>query len=211
MTFRFSLSSLFLTALFLGFSSPGLNAQSEQNLDKLVRRMVGDFSSGQQSQRDSDYYDIRLHIRRIWTSDHSAQWLYVEQATAAAEEKPYRQRIYKVERDGETGFKSTVYTLPNPESWIGKYKTPAEFDRLKPADLSLREGCTVYLTIQEDDGAFVGLTRGEGCESTLRGAKYATSSVIITDEMLISWDQGFSQDGKQVWGATKGGYEFVKQ
>jgi len=28
--------------------------------------------------------------------------------------------------------------------------------------------------------------------------------------MLRSWDQGFNEKGEQVWGATKGGYEFIK-
>ncbi|MBK7940085.1 MAG: chromophore lyase CpcT/CpeT [Lewinellaceae bacterium] len=202
----------FILLLLSGFSIQSLQAQSDRDLKKLVTRMTGDFNSKDQSLRDSDYYDIRLHIRQIWTNQSTGvYWLYVEQATASAEEKPYRQRIYQVEREGESGFKSSVYTLPDPEKWVGAYKNPALFDQLKPADLSLREGCAVYLTIQKEDGAFVGATRGEGCESTLRGAKYASASVLITDEMLISWDQGFDAQGKQVWGATKGGYEFVKQ
>ena len=115
-----------------------------------------------------------------------------------------------MERDGAEGFESVVYLLPEPSKWIGAYKNTALFDQLKPSDLSLRDGCTVYLAKRSEDGAFAGSTRGEGCESNLRGAKYATSSVLITDEMLISWDQGFDAEGKQVWGATKGGYEFVK-
>jgi CpeT protein len=180
-----------------------------QDLQQLVDFMVGDFSSQAQSQRDSDFYDIRLHIRPIWTSDKSNHWLYVEQATATAEDKPYRQRVYKVETDGTHGLKSIVYTLPDQASWAGKYKTPDAFNQLKPTDLSLREGCTVFLK-KEKDGSFAGATKGTGCESTLRGAKYASSTVTITNTMLRSWDQGFNEKGEQVWGATKGGYEFVK-
>ncbi len=200
-----------LAALLPGFAAQNLSAQSDAELENLVKRMTGDFSSQLQSVRDSDYYDIRLHIRPIWTSDRSGHWLYVEQATASSEEKPYRQRVYKVEKDGATGFKSTVYVLPDPAKWIGAYKNVALFDQLKPSDLGLRDGCTVYLTKKNEDGAYSGSTRGEACESNLQGAKYATSSVLITDEMLISWDQGFNAEGKQVWGAKKGGYEFVKQ
>jgi hypothetical protein len=29
--------------------------------------------------------------------------------------------------------------------------------------------------------------------------------------MLLSWDQGFNDKKEQVWGATKGGYAFIKQ
>jgi hypothetical protein len=29
--------------------------------------------------------------------------------------------------------------------------------------------------------------------------------------MMVSWDRGFDKEGKQVWGAQKGGYRFVKK
>jgi CpeT protein len=181
-----------------------------QDLNQLVQFMSGSFSSHAQSVRDSDFFDIRLHIVPIWKNDKDNHWLYVEQATASAESKPYRQRVYKVEQEASGGFKSIVYTLPDPATWAGKFKTPEAFEKLKPEALSLREGCTVYLTKQKD-GTFAGATQGIGCESTLREAKYASSKVIITKTELRSWDQGFNEKGEQVWGATKGGYEFVKK
>lgn len=180
------------------------------DLQKLVTMMCGDFSSQAQSQRDSDFFDIRLHIHPIWAADKANHWLYIEQATASAQQKPYRQRIYKVENDGKGGFRSIVYTLPTPEKWIGGHQNPAIFDQIKPSDLTLRDGCTVFLK-KMPDGSFAGKTEGEGCESNIRGAKYAVSTVTITPTMLKSWDQGFDASGKQVWGAVKGGYEFVKQ
>lgn len=206
----FLLGALFVSAgLFYQCSSTRRSGVVANDLEQLVTYMVGDFSSKLQSQQDSDYYDIRLHIRPIWTNDKANHWLYVEQAVASAEDKPYRQRIYKVEANGDKGFKSIVYTLPDPMNWAGKYKTPQAFDALKPSDLSLREGCTVFVSRQLD-GSFAGATQGEGCESTLRGAKYAISTALITPTMLRSWDQGFDEKGVQVWGATKGGYEFLK-
>lgn len=193
---------------FAGACASTRKARADAELARLVDYMTGDFSSQAQSRRDSDYYDIRLHIRPIWPSDKGKHWLYVEQATASAENKPYRQRVYLVERDGK-GFKSIVYTLPNPEKWIGAYKDVSLFESIKPADLSLREGCTVFLE-KKSDGSFAGSSRGEGCESNIRGAKYATSRVTVTARALLSWDQGFNDKGEQVWGATKGGYEFLK-
>jgi hypothetical protein len=184
-------------------------AKTSDDLQLLANYMIGDFSSQAQSQRDSAFFDIRLHIRPIWTAEKGTHWLYVEQATASAESKPYRQRIYKLEKDEQGGFKSIVYTLPDQANWAGKYKTPKAFDSLKPTDLSLREGCAVFLKKQKN-GTFTGATQGNGCESNLRGAKYASSTVTITPKMLLSWDQGFNEKGEQVWGATKGGYEFIK-
>lgn len=171
--------------------------------------MEGTFSSKAQSQRDSSYFDISLHMARIWESDTENHWLYVEQAMSSMQEKPYRQRVYKVEQTGSGTFKSAVYTLPEPEKCIGAWKDNSIFKSLKPTDLTLREGCAVYLTKQKD-GSFSGSTKANDCESNLRGAKYATSKVTITAKGLQSWDQGFDATGKQVWGATKGGYEFLR-
>lgn len=203
---------LLLSAFFICLSSfiaSSEPAGKDRDLQTLVKWMTGDFSSMAQSKRDSAYFDIRLHIRSIWKSDKSAHWLYVEQATAAAEDKPYRQRIYKVVRGADNRLQSIVYTLPSPEKWVGGYKHTKIFDGLQPSELMLREGCTVYLQ-RNQDGDFVGSTEGNTCESTLRGAKYASSKVVISKNMLKSWDQGFNEKGEQVWGATKGGYEFVK-
>jgi CpeT protein len=211
---NFSMTRIALL-LVAGAITLSLNACADRNMSSgsgdllaLKNMMTGDFNSRAQSERDSDYFDIRLHIRPIWTNDAANHWLYVEQATATAEAKPYRQRIYKLEyADGV--YKSIVYTLPDPLSWAGAYKTPEKFNTLKPTDISLRDGCTVFLTKKGAD--FVGATQGNGCESNIRGAKYASSKVTITKKMLLSWDQGFDASGKQVWGAEKGGYEFVKE
>jgi hypothetical protein len=42
----------------------------------------------------------------------------------------------------------------------------------------------------------------------MRGASYATSEVVLRDDGLDTWDRGFDDAGKQVWGATKGAYQF---
>lgn len=205
---RLAIAFGFALLIFSACSTTRQLNKGENDLAQLVEWMSGDFSSLAQSQRDSDYYDIRLHIRPIWLHDKGNHWLYVEQAMASAENKPYRQRVYKVERDGD-GFKSIVYTLAEPGKWVGAYNNVALFDALKPDELSLRDGCTVYLK-KKSKTEYAGETRNGDCDSNIRGAKYATSKVTITAEKLLSWDQGFNDKGEQVWGATKGGYEFVK-
>jgi hypothetical protein len=54
-------------------------------------------------------------------------------------------------------------------------------------------------------------TSEQAATRTLRGAAYATSEVVIEPAILVSWDRGWNAAGEQVWGATKGGYEFVKR
>ena len=73
----------------------------------------------------------------------------------------------------------------------------------------LRDGCSVFLE-RVDEIRFAGETRGAGCKSTLRGASYATSQVVVTREGIESWDRGFDANGRQVWGAEKGAYVFKR-
>ena len=76
-------------------------------------------------------------------------------------------------------------------------------------DLEVREGCTVFLT-RDEDGSFSGSTREKECTSTLREASYATSEIVITTDGVASWDRGYDADDQQVWGAVKAGYVFLR-
>jgi hypothetical protein len=175
--------------------------------------LTGSFSSQEQAERDPRMYDIRLTMTRIWADRDDGYWLYVEQARADALDSPYRQRVYQVVRAGEKEFESRVYTLPGegtPEiirRFAGAGSDPSKLDGLSPADLQIREGCTIFAR-READGTFSGATRGTGCPSSREGAKYVTSEVKLSSDVLESWDRGWDAEGKQVWGSTEGGYVF---
>ena len=171
--------------------------------------MTGSFDSSLQASVKESYYNIVLHMEPVWT-DKPGNWLYVEQAVASSADQPYRQRIYKLEQKGARKFVSRVYEMPEPERFIGAYDDPALLNVISPADLTEREGCAVHLKY-EGEGTFRGSTKKDKCKSTLRGATYARSRVSITRAFVQSWDQGFDAAGEQVWGATEGGYMFMKQ
>ncbi len=183
------------------------DAPVDAEVKSLFALMQGSFNSEKQSLADSTYYNISLHMYPIW--EEKGNWLYVEQAMNSMQDKPYRQRIYEVKRNEKGQLASYVYTLPNDSLWIGKWKTPEAFNDLSKGNIELRKGCEVLLT-KKSDSHFVGKTQNGTCESTLRGASYAMSAVKITSSGIESWDQGFDPEGKQVWGATKGGYVFDK-
>ncbi|MBX7044657.1 MAG: chromophore lyase CpcT/CpeT [Ignavibacteria bacterium] len=202
---------LILLALLLGVSSFSFaKPKPKSELMKLVARMEGSFSSQEQSERDTNYFDIRLHMKRIWKERTDGVWLYVEQAVATAQQKPYRQRVYHVTQTGKNKFLSEVYTMENPLRFAGDYKKDNALSGLTPDSLKSREGCGVYLT-KTKSGNYKGLTKGKDCPSDLRGAKYATSEVTIYKNKLVSWDRGWGDNGEQIWGATGGGYIFKKQ
>ncbi len=187
-------------------SGQSSTAKNTSHLNELVSVMQGAYSSEKQSITDTTYYNIALHMVPIWKN--RGHYLYVEQALSKKQDKPYRVRIYKItQRDDQ--FISAVYTLKNEKDWIGQWKAPDTFDALFESDIELKTGCEVILK-RIGKNKFAGSTGVKTCPSELRGASYATSKVTLTATQILSWDQGFDKDGKQVWGATKAGYVFDK-
>ncbi|MEM9934106.1 MAG: chromophore lyase CpcT/CpeT, partial [Bacteroidota bacterium] len=126
----------------------------------------------------------------IWP-ESGERWLYVEQAMVSEQDKPYRQRVYKIEGIELNRFQSIVYTLENDSLFVGKWNDAAFFDQFTPSILSEREGCAVVLDKMGEE-MYAGSTLDKDCKSTLRGATYATSSVSVTPTSIQSWDRGFN-------------------
>lgn len=199
-------------------------SESRDSIRQLAEWMTGSFSSAAQAEADSAFYDIRLEMVRIWEEHPEGFWLYVEQAASWALDKPYRQRVYHLREDGSGRIRSTVYSLPDPEAAAGQYSTPSFFDRVRVEELEIRQGCHILLDrVDIPEGAartgrgatlpnryYVGSTEDKQCQSSLRGASYATSEVVIGPDFVESWDRGWDGDDEQVWGAVKGAYVFDK-
>jgi hypothetical protein len=186
---------------------------------KLALWLTGRFDTKDQAARDDSYRQISLDICEV-TSELGPRSLYVEQAIVGA--APYRQRLYIVEAIDGTSARSLVYELANPKAVVGLCSREQK-PSFAVADAVPRAGCFVEMHWVNDhfqghtpdrawDGTkFVPNEDAERCASSLQGASYAASSVDLWDNLLRSWDQGFDDKGKQVWGATKGGYEFVRR
>jgi CpeT protein len=183
---------------------------AQRDVDALVEYMVGSFSSKEQAQKDSNYLNIELELVQIWKDRTDGPWIYVEQAVAESKDKPYRQRVYQIKQRSDGKIESIVYSIPDPLRFAGDYKKDYPLLRVIPDSLILRESCEVVL-FRTDDGFFEGGTIGTNCASDLRGASYTTSEVMIDKDMMITWDRGFDENGKQVWGAEKEGYIFKKK
>lgn len=204
------LISLFIGSLHAQIEIPNQDENVEQDdLSLLASYLEGSFSSEEQSQKDTSYFNIVLHMKRMWHQRTDGIWIYAEQASASAADKPYRQRVYRLTQLSDGSFESAVFTFPDPLKYAGEWKNENPLEDLDPSKLSLRKGCSVFLR-KNDDGSFKGSTKGKDCESELLNAKYASSDVIIKKDAMISWDRGFNDKDEQVWGAAKGGYIFKK-
>jgi len=198
-------------ALLLSCSSYSVIKKDSQlsTLNELYLAMQGSYSSQKQSEEDEDYFDIRLEMIPIWQDNPDGLWLYVEQASATALARPYRQRVYHLTELSDERYSSGVYELPNALDYAGAWKQDSPLSNLSSNGLKLREGCAVILA-KQPDGSFKGSTVDKNCKSKLRGASYATSIVEINAEGITSWDQGFDVNDKQVWGAEKWPYIFLR-
>lgn len=199
-------------AVSLSLALAGCSTLREAPADhvaELEQVLTGSFSSAAQAAADEEFLDIRLHAVSLnWTGP--GRHIYIEQAMASAMERPYRQRVYRLsEREGGV-LVSEVYEIRDPLRFAGAWKDPQKLAALSPADLEWKMGCAVELR-REGPGVFRGGTVGQGCPSSLRGASYAVSEVFASPEGLRTWDRGYDASGRQVWGATKGAYEFRRE
>lgn len=195
-------------AICIGLALSPVPARAD--LPTLARWLTGSFSSAAQAAADTNYFDIRLRVVPAWTDRADGPWLYVEQATVSAQDKPYRQRVYRLREGSDGTFTSEVYALPGARRFAGAWRQARPLAELTPDSLLVREGCAVVMR-RTADGRFSGGTVGQGCASDLRGAAYATSEVTVGPDMIESWDRGFAADGSQAWGATGGGYVFIRE
>jgi hypothetical protein len=181
----------------------------DADLDKLATLMEGAFSSELQSKTDTSYFNISLVMTPIWSNRSDGKWLYIEQAVATKLDKPYRQRVYHLQHPSKDVFTSDIYTIKNALSFAGLQNEQLKKDKLTFDLIELKDGCTVTLVKHND--IYEGGTNADKCPSDLRGAKYATTKIMLKKGELDSWDRGFDTAGKQVWGATKGGYIFIRK
>lgn len=186
-----------------------LNTNQWDAVNSFGTMLQGEYTSEAQAKEDSSYFNIYLAMYPIWTERKDGKWFYVEQAMAAKKEKPYRQRVYQIKNGGLDTIISVIYSFNDPLNFAGAHLDTKKLKLLTFDKLTSKIGCEVYMT--KNAQGYEGGTLGKNCSSTLKDAKYATTVITMTPIMLISWDRGFDEEGKQMWGATKGGYKFIKQ
>lgn len=179
-----------------------------EKLTLFYEMLEGEYSSADQAAADSTYLNISLIMKRIWNERTDGYWLYVEQALQSKKDKPYRQRVYQLTQKGDNEFVSRIYQFNDPLNYAGAYKDTAKLNALTFDKLTTKEGCEVIMN--KYGTSFEGGTKGKGCPSNLKGATYATSEIVIELNTLKSWDRGFDETDKQVWGAEKGPYLFKR-
>lgn len=183
---------------------------SSEPLDRLWTTMAGHYDSADQAIADSQYHHISLSMVPVRLSDTTYRWLYVEQALGSSPVKPYRIRLYRLEAMSPGRFVSRVYTFKDETVYGKVWEDPERKAALDTATILEREGCAVFIR-EKGEGMYEGATAIGTCESSLRGARYASSEVWFDATEMRSWDRGYDAFGNQVWGAVSGPYIFKKR
>ncbi|MCK4873128.1 MAG: chromophore lyase CpcT/CpeT [Phycisphaerales bacterium] len=186
---------------------------SENDPLTLVSWMTGSFVGRVQAEdNQGTWLGVQLEMTRIWPESRDGYWLYAEQTALDSPRKPYRQRVYHFHsQPDQTGrIVADVYMLPKYGwAFTGRNAPAAAFAKLSPANLTLQDGCSLYLT-RTPDGAFVGGTQGKECDNHMFGAAYATSVLQVERDMIVSLDCGFDKHGERVWGQAQTGHVFAR-
>jgi CpeT protein len=192
----------------LGLDTAGLS-QGVDHAEIVYIWLEGDFDSSAQARQDSAYAPVSLRMCEANVPELGSRVLYVEQAMMGRADKPYRQRIYSIEPDGDN-VASYIYGMTEEvnAAMVGACDSE-EPETIAFEDIRPLEGCTVRLKPEGED-RYVGGTSGQGCESRLGGASYATSEITLGPLSIESWDRGWTADGEQAWGATEGPYLFMR-
>jgi len=209
---RLSLTALLLGSLLVsggcGFClSCGPEARirpvRDVELDKIAAFMVGSHDNAEQVAEGSSRRAIDLEIARIWRMATDGVWLYVEQAVPSGRDRPFLQRVQHLTRLDDDSFAFEIFVLPGESRFIGAHADVGRFEALTPDSLSLKAGCEIRLT-RVNSYTYVGATDETTCPSELRGAHHTTNEVEIRPGRLETWERGWAEDGRQIWGPKAG-------
>lgn len=181
------------------------------DIDTLTAWMTGSFRSATQAAAGAgEHADLRMHAIAVFPERTDGRWIYVERARASKPAEPHWQRLLRLHED-DGGIVSDLYQMPGDVlRFTGAWRNPALLAELAPERASLRAGCTMRWT-RRADGSFEGSTTAGACPSELLHARFAMSTLTVTDALILSWDRGFDESGKQVWGPTSGPYLFARE
>jgi hypothetical protein len=178
--------------------------------DRSYQLLAGRFDSADQARSTPGYPAIQLVTCPADVPSLGPRVLYVEQTRMDAVDRPERQRVYAIEpaEPAESAAVVRVFDLAVSGSSVGACGLSVR-PRFTRDELVEREGCKVSL--RADGPVYRGSTSGRSCPTTLEGATYVTSDVVLDTFGLRSRERGFDPSGAQRWGSESGPYVFVRR
>jgi hypothetical protein len=196
---------------------------SAENLDRLCHCLAGVFQNRDQALADPAWFvhfKLWMHPIPLFAADSTT--FFLEQASAAYPQPPYRQRVLRVRLlAGE--LTAEYYALKDPLAFQGSTQQPERLQALTPDQVRSLSGSRlrVKAIMQPEAIRFEARqTPGERCQFTVDGEEkwvelafdaIAPSSSNAGVAAFWMHDKGIEpQTGKATWGATNGPFKLVK-
>lgn len=193
---------------------------------QLAQCLAGVFQNRQQALAEPTWF---VHLR-LWSYPvplfEDSFTFFIEQASAAYAQPPYRQRVLRV-RSRADKLTAEYYALKDPQQFQGAAQTPAKLQVLSKDDLQTLVGSclTVEPTANSRETRYIARQHpGERCQFTIENstkcAELGFDAVCMgtagttddnTSHALWIYDKGIDPStNKAIWGALHGPFQLQK-
>ncbi|WP_421241390.1 chromophore lyase CpcT/CpeT [Aeromonas enteropelogenes] len=200
---------LLCSCLALAGTPPG-NGSPTSSMEPLLSWFSGEFSSKEQANYDSRFTSAELRLMEIWRGRQGYRWVYAEQYLTQRAVRPFRQRIYRFSPAPDGRILMAELTMPMATDFAGAWHNPALLDSLTPQQLSLRQGCEIWLA-RTFAGEYAGHTRVGHCATNFGGAATLVQHIWIGPNSVRLLDRAYDLKGKARWGSPGEGYVYLRR
>lgn len=181
--------------------------------------LAGVFQNRQQALANPTWFvhlKLWIHPINLFTEDSIA--FFLEQASAAYPQPPYRQRVLRIRPDVD-GLVAEYYALQQPQSYQGAAQNPARLALLKENELQTLANSRLSISSRDEPTGrlFEGRQApGEQCQFFVDGAvKYVQLAFDVLERngntTFKMYDKGIDPNtGNATWGALQGPFILQK-
>ncbi|PJG57960.1 chromophore lyase CpcT/CpeT [Aeromonas cavernicola] len=179
-------------------------------MEPLLSWFSGEFSSKEQAGFDPRFTSAELRLTEIWPTYKGYRWVYAEQFLSERSVRPFRQRIYRFSPGTDGRILMAEMTMPRATDFAGAWHDPALLDSLTPQQLSLRQGCEIWLT-RGLTGEYSGRSEVGRCATNFGGAITLVQYIWIGPNSVRLLDRGYDSQGLPKWGSPGEGYVYMRR
>ncbi|MBV9387669.1 MAG: chromophore lyase CpcT/CpeT [Chroococcidiopsidaceae cyanobacterium CP_BM_ER_R8_30] len=185
----------------------------------LARYLTGEFDNQEQALAEPAWYvHLRLWQRPVPLFTEDSITLFAEQASVINLDRPYRQRLMRLQGGNSDASLQVQYYMPKqPDVLLGGGRNPALLETLSPDQFELLPGCLLTVTQQQiapNHYHFSAALPPEArCCFTYNGqTTHVSLGFEAREAEFLSYDKGIDPaTGKALWGAILGPFRFHKR
>ncbi|MGU5661787.1 chromophore lyase CpcT/CpeT [Aeromonas sanarellii] len=191
-------------------ATPASSTTTQARMEPLLSWFTGEFSSQEQATFDARFTSAELRLVEIWPGEGPFRWVYAEQFLTERAVRPFRQRIYRFSPLPDGRILMAELTMPRATDFAGAWRQPELLDSLTPQQLSLREGCEIWLT-RQPGGDYRGHTQVGHCATDFGGATTLVQYLWIGPDSVRLLDRAYDNGARQRWGSPGEGYVYLRK